>query len=65
MTAEILKFPKATFVLTCKTCGSHDFEIHLGSDDPGDMVGYECSGCGMYWDVSDISDYKARKPNES
>lgn len=46
---KILKFPKITFILTCRHCESTNWVVHLNSSDPKDIAGFECIECEKQW----------------
>jgi len=48
---NVIKLPKASYILRCKHCKINAFYIYLGDKDPFNIIGFECCECGDYWEV--------------
>lgn len=59
--AKVINFPETRYILRCKECYTNDFYIYLKSRDPYDIAGYECCGCGGFWEIK--SSNKADQPD--
>lgn len=46
------------YILRCNKCGSNEFYIFLGSNNPRDYSHYECVGCGEVWPLEYLEDRK-------
>ena len=45
---KIIQFPKIYYILKCNVCKINAFNIYLGSNNPFDIIGYECCECDTY-----------------
>ena len=54
MNSKVIAFPEKEFIVKCKYCKTNVFYIHLNSDNPYDIKGYECAECERYWPIEYI-----------